>query len=278
MTAQRVCALWQLLLGSPRMADHITITMDRCWQLQVDSNNCYKLAALLVQTLSPTTISLTFLNAMPTERTSFLLNILDRIPTRLLLVGFRDQTVNSRHGSMAGREEQRLQHTAPLVPLLYQRNCRFLALYNWTVSGLFGFAAYEVFHGADFVVRRLPEHEQKLMKHLPPTSPALRIDQMSIRIPRLLLRCSDGTMHLTSRYMCALSEHYPPTTEEMLAKVKAVYARWVRSQEYPDEWQTIRHYLSVFSGFNADGSPRLWQEVYLRLLDVSTLSKLAIYI
>ncbi|XP_055333838.1 uncharacterized protein LOC129585247 [Paramacrobiotus metropolitanus] len=276
MTAQRVCALWQLLLSSPRMADHISISVASCWQLQVDSNNCYKLAGLLAQSITRTTVSLTFLDALPTDRTSFLLDILDRMQTRLLLIGFRDQMV-CEHGSMAGQKQHRLKHTAPWVPLSYKRNCRFVALYNWTVSRLFGFEAYEVFHDLNRAVRRLPEHEQKLMKHLTPTSRALRIDQMSIRIPRLLLRCSDGKMHMTSRFMSALNEHCPPITEEMLAKVTAVYERWVRSLQYPDEWQTIRQYLSVFSGFNADGSPRLWQEVDLRLLDASTLSKLAMY-
>ncbi|XP_055332534.1 uncharacterized protein LOC129584399 [Paramacrobiotus metropolitanus] len=282
MTAKRVCALWSLLLSSPRMTEHIIIHVDN-WlhpKVLVDSGNCYKLLKLVSRSISSTTKCLTFLNAFFLYPSSYIEMLLTAMGIRLPLVVFKDQIV-SEPSLIVGQNEHRLKHAAAWEPTSYKHYCESVVLYNWKVADLFGFTASQLFQGVqiryDNSMRLLPEHEQNLMKPLKMESHALDIDKLQISIPRLVLKCSEGRMRMTSRFMCAVNENFPPVTPDMLAKVTAVHARWVRNLEYPDEWQTIRMYLLVFSGFHADGSPRYWWKMDLRLLNVSTLSKLAIY-
>ncbi|XP_055356468.1 uncharacterized protein LOC129601629 [Paramacrobiotus metropolitanus] len=278
---KRVCVLWELLLSSPRMADHISINMEICWEPQVDSNNCYKLAALLSRSVNATTKSLTLLNASPPAHGSLISDLLDLIQIKLPWIAFKGQSI-AKSWSLGGQNEHRLKHGAFRDLRLHQDNCESMAVYNWKVAGLFGLATYEVFYApfsvdSDYGVCRLPASEQNLMKHLTHESHELAIDKLQSTIPRLLLKCRESEMGMTSRFMCSVNQNFPPVTEDMLAKVEAVYARWVRSLVYPDEWQTIRQYLLVFSGFYADGSPRMWENVDLRRVDARTLGKLAIY-
>ncbi|XP_055348490.1 uncharacterized protein LOC129595490 [Paramacrobiotus metropolitanus] len=115
------------------------------------------------------------------------------------------------------------------------------------------------------------------MKRLTSESHELAIDKLQIRIPRLFLKCSDGKMHMASRFMSAFNDNFAPVTEEMLLKVTIVHARWVRTLTYPDDWQPIRNFIQLFSGFHPDGTPQIWNDVDLRVLDVSKLSKMAVY-
>ncbi|XP_055356870.1 uncharacterized protein LOC129601974 [Paramacrobiotus metropolitanus] len=73
-----------------------------------------------------------------------------------------------------------------------------------------------------------------------------------------------------------LGQPLPPLTDDVYAKVTAVHARWVRNLQYPAEWDRIRAYLTVFSGFHADGTPKGWNDVDLRTEDVRTWSRLAV--
>ncbi|XP_055337868.1 uncharacterized protein LOC129587925 [Paramacrobiotus metropolitanus] len=278
MTAKRVCALWQLLLSSAQMTLHISINMENCYRLQEHSNHCFKLAALLCRSIHSTTISLTFLNVFPPLYGLFIRPLLKIMKIRLPLIVFKGQIV-SGDVTMAGQREHRLKHPATYVPTECKHVCEVVALYNWKVSRLFGLPTFRLFRYLNFqgVLRCLPEHELRFMKDLTWESHELAIDKLEIRIPRLLLRCSDGRMHMASRFMCAVNDCFPPVTAEMLAKVAAVHARWVVTLAYPEEWQPVRNYLLVFSGFHADGSPRSWEDIDLRAVDVSTLSKLAIY-
>ncbi|XP_055348675.1 uncharacterized protein LOC129595640 isoform X2 [Paramacrobiotus metropolitanus] len=74
MRTKRVCALWQLLLSSSKIMEHVTISFESCWHLkadgdncflQADNNNCFKAASLLSRSISSTTISLTLLRVFP---------------------------------------------------------------------------------------------------------------------------------------------------------------------------------------------------------------------
>ncbi|XP_055331264.1 uncharacterized protein LOC129583495 isoform X2 [Paramacrobiotus metropolitanus] len=286
MRTKRVCALWQLLLSSPRMAEHISISFESCWHLKVDNGNCYKAATLLCRSINTTTVSLTILRVPPPNHRSFLNTLLKTMETKLSLIVFKDHTYNEEpKGTLHDQQQSRLKHTAMIELTIYKHTCNYVVLHNWKVSVLFGPLMYQVFELPSYrehsdgvtAMRRLPAHEWEFMKRLTRHSHELNIDNLQIRIPRLLLKCSDGKLHMASRFMCALNDNFPPVTADMLTKVTTVHDRWVRSLAYPDDWQAIRNFLRLFSGFQPDGRPQMWNDVDLRLLDITKLSKMAVY-
>ncbi|XP_055337989.1 uncharacterized protein LOC129588016 [Paramacrobiotus metropolitanus] len=115
MQAKRVCALWQLLLSSPRMTDHISIHVDACWRLQADISNCFKLAVLLNRSINSSTISLTFSGAFLPAYGMFIGQLLEFMDIRLPLIVFKGQII-CQPKSLAGQKEHRLKHPAIWVP------------------------------------------------------------------------------------------------------------------------------------------------------------------
>ncbi|XP_055348472.1 uncharacterized protein LOC129595475 [Paramacrobiotus metropolitanus] len=113
MATKRVCALWQLLLSSPRMTEHISISLESCWRLKVDNGNCFKAALLLLRSISSSTISLTLLTFPPPCHSLFLNNLLEAIMvTRLPLIVFKDHTYNGDSRVNFNHQLQsRLKHT-----------------------------------------------------------------------------------------------------------------------------------------------------------------------
>ncbi|XP_055348471.1 uncharacterized protein LOC129595474 [Paramacrobiotus metropolitanus] len=223
MRTKRVCALWQLLLSSPRMTEHISISLESCWRLKVDNGNCFKAALLLLRSISSSTISLTLLTFPPPFHILFLNNLLEAIMvTRLPLIVFKDHTYNGDPGAYFSHQRKtRLKHTAMIELTAYKHTCNYI------------------------ILRLLPAHEREFMKRLTSESHELAIDKLQIRIPRLFLKCSDGKMHMASRFMLACNDNFPPVTEEMLRKVTTVHARWVHTLAYPDDWQPIRNFLQL---------------------------------
>ncbi|XP_055352123.1 uncharacterized protein LOC129598310 [Paramacrobiotus metropolitanus] len=295
MKAKRVCALWQLLLSSCGMTEHVSISFESCWHLQADgdycllqtdNDNCFRAASLLSRSISTTTISLTLLTLFPPHDSAFLRPLLRAMEIRLPLLVLKDHVIiNGEARGFQRHKRSRLKHAESNIITLYKHNANFVCLHNWKVSQLFGQQMHEVFVGniyykpqAGVTTCSLPAHEREWMVPLACQSqaPQLAVDQLQITIPKLLLPCS-RKMRMTSRFMCALNDNFPPVTPDMLAKVTAVHARWLRTLTYPEDWQRIRDYLLLYSGFRSDGSPTVWDGIDLRRMDVSTWSKMAIY-
>ncbi|XP_055350203.1 uncharacterized protein LOC129596852 [Paramacrobiotus metropolitanus] len=279
MRAKRVCALWRLLLSSPSLTKHISISLGSCAGIQCDNNNCFRLLSLLSRTITTTTESLTALEASRLHNTFFLSEVLFAMKITLPLIVFKDYEIMGL-GTVGWTREEEFQHPAVVMVRYHKENCKFILLLNWSSDHLFGGAVYFVFKEDSYNAERtfLPAHEQAFMQDLTEESAyELPIDQLRITIPRLLLRCDDDKMHIASRFMYALNDNFPAVTEEMLAKVTAVYARWVRTLDYPGDWQPIRSYLLMFSPFEPDGRPKTWAKVDMRLVDVRILSRMAIY-
>ncbi|XP_055340941.1 uncharacterized protein LOC129590011 [Paramacrobiotus metropolitanus] len=279
MRAKRVCALWQLLLSSPRLTEHFSIALDSCGGIHSDNNNCFRAASLLSRTVSTTTRSLTVLGDFLPHNLLFLYDVLIAMRITLPFIVFKDHIITDP-GWMGCLDPTRLMHSATDVTSFYRDVCDFIFLCNWKVRNLFGKLIWYVFKYGFYdrgPLHPLPAHEQAFMTNLTKESHELPIDQLYITIPRLLLRCDDSEMHMTSRVMHALSDNFPPVTADMIEKVRAVYARWVRTLSYPDDWQPIRYFLLLFSPFELDGRPQRWSKVDLRLVDVSTISRTAIY-
>ncbi|XP_055352101.1 uncharacterized protein LOC129598297 [Paramacrobiotus metropolitanus] len=286
MRAKRVCGLWQLLLGHPRMQEHVSISFESCWHLQVDSDSCFRAASLLTRSLSSATVTLTLLRALAPAVIpgfpAFLQAILSALEISLPVLVLKDYVDMQRDVLSVTPFHQ--AHFKPADKILYYKGtCDFILLDNWQVRNLFGRHMYDVFELGrsydDVPGRPLPEQERQWTRRLSqwPVSPELAVDELQITIPKLLLPCSDDKMHTTSRFMCAVNEHFPPVTPEMLAKVTAVHARWQRTLDYPADWESIRCYLLLFSGFHSDGRPKCWDEVDLRCVDISAWSRVAIY-
>ncbi|XP_055334285.1 uncharacterized protein LOC129585579 isoform X2 [Paramacrobiotus metropolitanus] len=287
MKATRVCAIWQMLLSHPRMKEHVSISFESCWHLQVDTDTCFKAASLLTRFLSSATISLTVLRVFPPRAVHDCIEgILSSREINLPILVLRDH-IDMEPKALSLQKRSRLTHGAVVRMLFNKHICDFILLYNWKVSILFGQQMYDVFeegyiYKPDFGAfrRPLPAHERQWMLRLserPISPPQLAIDELQITIPKLLLSCSNSEMGITSRFMCALNDNFPPVTPDMLAKVTAVHARWLRTLDYPDDWHTIRNYLLLYSGFHSDGRPKFWEEVDLRYVNISTWSKMAIY-
>ncbi|XP_055356569.1 uncharacterized protein LOC129601723 [Paramacrobiotus metropolitanus] len=280
MRAKRVCGLWQLLLDSPRLAEHISVSLESCAGIQSDNNNCFRMASLLARSIRSTTASITVLDAFRPHNQLFLAATLEAINITLPLIVFKDHIITDP-GKMGSIEAADLQHPAADIMTLYRHHCKLILLHNWKIDHLFGQTMCFVFKQKIMYQfgtgHPLPAHEQAFMRPITKQSHELPIDHLRITIPRKLLRCDDDDMDMTSRIMCALNDNFPPVTEEMLERVTAVYARWLRTLNYPDDWQPIRNYLLLFSPFEPDGQPKSWEGVDLRAVDVTTLSRMAIY-
>ncbi|XP_055330990.1 uncharacterized protein LOC129583270 isoform X2 [Paramacrobiotus metropolitanus] len=285
MKAKRVCGLWQLLLSSSRMIEHVSISLESCWQLKADSDNCFKVASLLSSSISSATISLTLLNVFPPQYGFFLGSMLRALEIELPFLMFKNHT-NVKPERVRQQKQARLKHGIAVHLTAYKHYCNFVLLHNWKVTALFGEQMYDIFekestcyesHEPGATSRLLPAHEREWMVRLTCEPHELAIDKLQITIPKVILPCRDGKMHMTSRFMCALNNNFPPVTQDMVAKVSIVRARWLRTLTYPQDWQSIRNYLLIFSGFHSDGRPKVWDDIDLRFVDLSTWSKLAIY-
>ncbi|XP_055338482.1 uncharacterized protein LOC129588332 isoform X2 [Paramacrobiotus metropolitanus] len=287
MRARRVCALWQLLLSSPKMMEHISISFESCWHLKADgdnrilradSNNCFKATSLLSRSINSTTISLTILRVFPPHH--ILQPLLEAMEIKVPLLVLKDHITIQPVYRIGVKKPSRLKHGATDFVTSYKNRCNSVLLLNWKVSGLFGLHMYDLFEhnwlnfGVEEIFRLLPDNREWI---LPPTykPQEFAIDKLQITIPKLLLPCSDGSMPMASRMMCALNDGFSPVTEDIVAKVTAVHARWVSNLTYPEDWQSIRDYLLMFSGFEPDGRPKVWEEIDLRVVDLSTWSKMA---
>ncbi|XP_055348424.1 uncharacterized protein LOC129595439 isoform X2 [Paramacrobiotus metropolitanus] len=242
MRAKRVCALWQLLLSSPRLTEHISIALDSCARYHSDnSSNCFRAASLLNRTINTTTATLTVLGEFLPHNFLFLSEVLRAMKITLRLIVFKDHIIAGRGGKC---DQYSLSaHPATSVITSYKNIGDFILLRNCQVDHLFSETMWYVF---EWFRLPLPAHERSFKRNLLKDYQERRelpIDQLRITIPQLLLRCDESEMLMASRVMCALNDNFPPVKEDMLQKVTAVHARWVRTLCYPDDWQAIRNYL-----------------------------------
>ncbi|XP_055355266.1 uncharacterized protein LOC129600728 [Paramacrobiotus metropolitanus] len=248
MRAKRVCALWQLLLSDARMAVHVRISFESCCDLQSDSDNCFKAAVLLSRSITSATLTLTFLPMLLRQHFILVLPWLNDTETHLRFIVFKDRT-NNRPATISHRSSTGFSlHPAAHDAMQYEQLCNAILLINWAVGDLFGGAMFHAFECDPVLTHTrstnlLRAREKDLMQPLTKESHALDIDKLQITIPRLLLKCSEGREKMSARFMHAVNANFPPVTEEMLAKVTAVHARWVRTLKYPEEWQSIHTYI-----------------------------------
>ncbi|XP_055355024.1 uncharacterized protein LOC129600500 isoform X2 [Paramacrobiotus metropolitanus] len=278
----RVCALWQLLLSSPGTTEHIRLCLDSMTKETTSDNyNCFAVAALLTRTINPATKSLTIITRSLGDRALFLVFLLEAmkaVKVRLPLVVLKDFIMDSRGTCISITNEKfDLTHHVTKATVLFDYCCDRIVWHNWKVSNLFGPPMYEIFAKKGFMdLLPLPPREKNLMLPLG-RDDTLTIDKLEITVPRLVLGCHEGKGYMVSRIMWAVNARFPPVTDEMQAKVNAIYARWLRDLLEPNEWDTIRSYLSLFSGFHSEGEPRSWMNVDLAQVDTTQLSKMALY-
>ncbi|XP_055330466.1 uncharacterized protein LOC129582867 [Paramacrobiotus metropolitanus] len=286
MRVKRVCALWISLLSSRSVTEHISICLKTCSQTTKSHNlNSYKVASLLSRTVDSATKSLTLVHNFDYHYClSYLLAGMEiTVPTIIL----KDHTVtnNCRYPITYDRDiiGFPLNYALTWRTAVLNDCCQRVLVYNWKVDKIFGAAVFELFYFSRCEkIQRfvgLPASEVKRMAHLTCESNVgvLAADALQITIPQLILQSSDGRYHMMRRFMWGLNDNFPPVTEDIYAKVTAVHARWVRNLWYPAEWDMIRGYLTIFSGFYTDGSPKSWDDVDLRTENVRTWSRMAVF-
>ncbi|XP_055337015.1 uncharacterized protein LOC129587338 [Paramacrobiotus metropolitanus] len=297
----RVCALWQQLLTAFRPREHVTLTFAACTttyrhtdpedacSVTIDhwarnENYCFRLASLLNRDVTSATKSLTVTGTnLCIHNVDFLISFLTIRNIRLPLVIIKDFT-NSCFAHTVNYRSFRYSRPSQLWD-----RCEAVLLLNGRVSGIFRDSIFSLFicrgerralplHARHWMNPRLQELTMPLfLCRLPlAETPMMSIDALQITIPRLRLPWRQGYWHVLSRLMWAVNEHCPPVVEAVYVKVQTVYARWVLTLVYPEQWDTIRSYLQVFHGFHTDGTPRLWTTVDLRTVNVRRLSKLAV--
>ncbi|XP_055340892.1 uncharacterized protein LOC129589974 isoform X2 [Paramacrobiotus metropolitanus] len=245
MRAKRVCALWQQLLSGLCLTQHISISLESCTAVHSDNNNCFRAASLLSRTINSTTNSLTVLGDFLPHNLSFLASVLGVMKIKLPLIVFKDHLITN-FGYLGHLNPICLKHPITNVTTLYRNKCGSILLHNWKADHLFTELMRYVFKQAVYGPGSrcaMPLQEQAFMRDLTNRSLEWPIEQLRISIPRLLLSCGDDHMDMAGRVMRALSDNTPSVTADMLGKVTAVYARWVRTLGYPNDWQAIRSYL-----------------------------------
>ncbi|XP_055354646.1 uncharacterized protein LOC129600219 [Paramacrobiotus metropolitanus] len=102
-------------------------------------------------------------------------------------------------------------------------------------------------------------------------------DTLTITIPFLRFHCTETGKEQRGRFIAAVNDHCPAVSQGITAKVTKMLARWVQTLVYPDQWTGICQFLILFSSVDPDGRPQRWDDVDLRQLDVTVLSRLAMH-
>ncbi|XP_055357457.1 uncharacterized protein LOC129602463 [Paramacrobiotus metropolitanus] len=113
---------------------------------------------------------------------------------------------------------------------------------------------------------RVEEGEYERGAHLP------------IRIPFLRFHSTESAVEQCRCLIAAVNDNCPAVSQPMLGKVTGVWARWVQTLTYPDQWTGIRMFLSLFNSIGPDGRHHSWDDDDLKQLNVAVLSRLAMHI
>ncbi|XP_055341992.1 uncharacterized protein LOC129590673 isoform X2 [Paramacrobiotus metropolitanus] len=286
---KRVCVLWQQLLSSRRATEHIAICLATCSKTaKTDNLSCYKTWYLLSLNIRSMTKSLTVLT--PFFHVTYLADLLEAMQIKLPTIVFKDYTITD-----SNHMYEYANMPYPVTPLdnrklfafhgttiwlsFYRDKSQRIVLHNWKLSNIFGKSLFAIFcNPFTSGLKDLPAHEVHWMQSITPETwlDVIGIDRLQIAIPQVVLDCSQDEENMVSQFMWTLDNNFPPTADGIYVKVQKVHARWVETLSYPHEWNNIRAFLSVFSGFHADGTIKVWKDIDLRLVDVSQLSRMAL--
>ncbi|XP_055336897.1 uncharacterized protein LOC129587269 isoform X2 [Paramacrobiotus metropolitanus] len=280
MRIKRVCWLWHAISSAPGTLDeHVIISFKGCVSTNCLLDNCYNVALLLHRAVNSETKSLTITDLNFKEHTFF-------IPVWLGLTHLQLPLVVLKHGRfdfggwVYDETSSLLKHGIMRLIEPFKDLCRTLILHNYTLSRLFCHPISNVLHEVEDLVP-LPAAEKQLVI---PLNVLMRDGQGSlftlntteVTLRRVMLPCVDGWEAAMSHFMRAIDAAFPAAGADVYKKVQAIHARWLDTLSYPDEWQRIRHLLSVFSGFQSDGTPLHWDNVDLRQLEIGQLSTMAL--
>ncbi|XP_055352595.1 uncharacterized protein LOC129598639 isoform X2 [Paramacrobiotus metropolitanus] len=267
--AMRVCALWQLILTNPHATHHISILTENLTPTPYGEHQCCRTAGVLLRSITRHTKSVTITaRAHDWDAELFdwhcarlvqkLLKVSDIKLPFLVLKSFC------------------LTYVVPAVLQVFEPVCEQLIVRGWKLCGaLLGVMRSDV-DALMTPCTPLPDHEERFISTASPENPQSVLNG-TLTIPHLACVWRDGREHISRAFMCALDRSFPPATPDVFAKVAAVRTRWRNTLVYPEEWQSIRHFLSMYSGFWPDGSPHAWDDVDLRSVDLDQLSTLALW-
>ncbi|XP_055354092.1 uncharacterized protein LOC129599794 [Paramacrobiotus metropolitanus] len=283
--AKRVCTLWHQLLSERCASRHVAIDFSIVEpnELINDSygtpscHNIFNLSWGFDKALTAETKSLTLLdNLQCTDLTIVtqvfvaLMNVrgiqLDYI---LIKDGFSHPGITSLsdHVSVSdGHLAEREWKCHCLTKL--STVCRRLVLQNYTVGDITD--PLEYLHRYDEVPR---ETLGLLSARFHPQE---RFQKVPVTIPYVMLQSEDGNASTLRQFLLAAERNLPPMDASMYNHVRSVHSRWVEILEYPSQWHCVRRVFQLYCGFQPDGGERTWTDVDLRLVDVSTLTKLTI--
>ncbi|XP_055350193.1 uncharacterized protein LOC129596840 [Paramacrobiotus metropolitanus] len=113
----------------------------------------------------------------------------------------------------------------------------------------------------------------------PPTPEMLRPDRkrtlvdLGVAIPILRFRRGEAVEEQCRRFLAAANESCPAVSQQVQQKITALYARWVETLGDAD-WSGIRKFLTLLDNLHVTDTPRPWETMNLRQLDVSALNNL----
>ncbi|XP_055347112.1 uncharacterized protein LOC129594440 isoform X2 [Paramacrobiotus metropolitanus] len=265
--ARRVCALWQEILQQPRAAHHISILTENFPQTQDGDPHysCCRIAMVLSRSITAATKSLTITaRAHDWEAEEFNWHVESFV--RELLENMRIMLPFLIIKSFCLRNWD-----YPYVQGWFHPHCERLIVDKGEVRDF----NYDMCADANLDLDDLPDVERRFFDwHF---SAELVLKGTIMSFPRVVCRWGDGYAEVKRLITWALDRPLPPVSAEGYSHVAAVHARWCSTLAYPQEWKPIRYFLNKFSGFHPDGSPHAWDHVDLRNLDLSQLSKLALW-
>ncbi|XP_055349960.1 uncharacterized protein LOC129596651 [Paramacrobiotus metropolitanus] len=189
-----------------------------------------------------------------------------QLPYIVLCDGFTRQAITTPHlNDLAAHAHGvwRCVHLAELGPV-----CHRLALLNYTVDDMATVSNMITLFPLNF-----PRTEAGFTCGV--YHPASN-RKTPVEIFYLVLQSADGEAGMLRQFLLAAEESCPPLDPTTYDRVRVIHRRWVDNLQYPDQWYCIRRFLQLYSSFRPDGSEHDWTDVDLRLLDVSSLTQLAV--
>ncbi|XP_055354758.1 uncharacterized protein LOC129600298 isoform X2 [Paramacrobiotus metropolitanus] len=290
----RVCALWRLLYRHYLNHRHIVFDAGTMWDKKPHtlSQHCanfavisetedyaeflaYKLGAMLDSMCTSRMQTLTLMESihcfcddydlitLVTTTESVLASKGIRIPVVLVKNTDRDTAFQSRFLNIDHHHPSEEWECCGLSKITTV--CKKLVLINLSARHFITQAAIQMLDWDAASV--LPQSEKALMRGNYSSG-----TECPVTIPCLRFRPVETPTEQARSLLVAANDHCPAVSQRVFEKVTTIYARWVNTLAYPEDWSCIRVFLQLFNTFSPGDLPQRWDSVDLRKLELADLT------
>ncbi|XP_055351551.1 uncharacterized protein LOC129597880 [Paramacrobiotus metropolitanus] len=270
--AKRVCALWQDVLARPAADRHLFIDTHQIQKFEVSSSRQldYVFAVLLEESITIHTRTVSYISSFCddfSKHTAHLLSLKAVKLDRLVIKGGYDWVGIWHHQPVAA--ESSFDWTCNCLKEFFPL-CQQLILVKYTLSGVL-----QTPYRMQFGVTHNPYYKMCIEWHEDIAHRELFLD---VVVSRLTIDCNGSKSQILRAILMASETSFPFVGYAVYERVAAVYQRMLLTLTYPDDWADIRILLQIYNGFWPDGTARNWNDVDLRKLDVTRLTKMTLHV